>query len=106
MTKISKDSRFGRLVVLSRDQTKNPLKQSTWLCRCDCGTVKAISYEGLRSGKTNSCGCLRKETTARRSTTHGLRKSSEFNSWASMRARWKRPSDKFYKYYGGRGIKV
>ena len=30
------------------------------LCRCDCGTVKAVRLNHLKSGATKSCGCLNK----------------------------------------------
>ena len=32
-----------------------------WKCRCDCGNVCEISAKSLRSGATQSCGCLSKE---------------------------------------------
>lgn len=54
--------RYGRLLVLKRvmaDGTKK--KESHWLCRCDCGQEKVINGKNLEYGKTNSCGCLKKE---------------------------------------------
>lgn len=53
--------RFGRLEVLYRNgSTKN--HQAIWHCKCDCGNEKDIIGNDLRSGKTTSCGCYRKET--------------------------------------------
>jgi len=47
--------RFGRLTVLERiDDTLN------YRCECDCGNEKIVSGELLRSGRTKSCGCLKK----------------------------------------------
>jgi len=37
--------------------------KAMFLCRCICGTEKAISGTRLRRGVTKSCGCDRKELT-------------------------------------------
>lgn len=31
-----------------------------WLCKCDCGTIRAVLASSLRSGKSQSCGCYKK----------------------------------------------
>ena len=49
--------RFGKLVVISRSSTKGgPVR---WLCQCDCGQQCEIYSVNLRSGATQSCGCLK-----------------------------------------------
>lgn len=53
---------FGRLAVECRAGSRN--QQSTWHCRCDCGQSVVVVGKSLRSGQTQSCGCLRKERTA------------------------------------------
>ena len=35
--------------------------RTAWKCQCDCGTIKIIKTEELRSGDTKSCGCWNKE---------------------------------------------
>lgn len=52
--------RFGRLTVLGH------LLYSLE-CKCDCGTTLYVANCSLVSGRTKSCGCLRKEATAARS---------------------------------------
>ena len=52
--------RFGRLVVLVRVENGTGGKVR-WLCRCDCGMEVDVFASGLRSGRTRSCGCLRRE---------------------------------------------
>lgn len=52
--------RFGRLVVLGKNQEKSG-KNSYWDCLCDCGNKKTISRSDLTSGHTKSCGCLKTE---------------------------------------------
>lgn len=54
---------FGRLYVVEYARCKNEVPY--WLCRCVCGTVKEIDGQCLRSGKTVSCGCYRKENSVR-----------------------------------------
>jgi hypothetical protein len=52
--------RYGMLVVVARVQN-GPRRQVRFLCRCDCGREVEVLSLNLRSGKTRSCGCLRKE---------------------------------------------
>lgn len=62
--------RFGRLVVISRDETK-PIghgKPSYWICKCDCGNTCSILYNSLISGSTKSCGCLRSALVSKNNT--------------------------------------
>lgn len=55
--------RFGKLLVLSFEGYIN--KKKRWKCKCDCGNTKSIIGSALRSGTTQSCGCLRSETCSR-----------------------------------------
>ena len=61
---------FGRWTVIERviDETKAN-KQARWLCECSCEnhTRKIIAGQSLRNGSSQSCGCLQKEITAKRS---------------------------------------
>jgi hypothetical protein len=61
--------RFGRLVVIEyRMEIRSPGDQEKlYLCKCDCGNEKWANRKGLISGSTKSCGCYRKETSAKRS---------------------------------------
>lgn len=60
--------KFGRLTVLARAQNRNG--NVYWKCRCSCGNEVEVSSKQLCSGKTRSCGCLRKEKTIE---NHGIR---------------------------------
>lgn len=51
--------RYGMLVVVARVQD-GPRRQVRFLCRCDCGSEIEVLAASLRTGKTRSCGCLRK----------------------------------------------
>ena len=103
--------RFGRLVVLERaprGERKN--RRAIWVCQCDCGSRCEVGADGLRSGHTNSCGCLSKDTAKMTHTKHGhtsdFSVSREYSAWANMRARCSGRQRKCWKNYGGRGITV
>jgi hypothetical protein len=52
--------RYGMLTVLERGadaQQKGGKIKTRWLCRCDCGTEKAVLSNNLASGAAESCGC-------------------------------------------------
>lgn len=95
--------RFGRLLALSHSIEA---RRTFWLCRCDCGVTVRVGRQNLRSGATTSCGCWAAESTAARSTTHGLRRVPEYAVWAMMRQRCNNPNFPAYKHYGGRGITI
>ncbi|KKN91257.1 hypothetical protein LCGC14_0221250 [marine sediment metagenome] len=101
--------RFGRLVVICRDK-KNRFGTLCWLCLCDCGKEKIILCGSLKSGKTKSCGCLRKEIISKIMTKHGHTKnrkqSQVYRSWYHIIQRCTNSNTKDYRWYGSRGITV
>ena len=92
--------RFGRLTVIQR--AKNKGRRTQWKCRCDCGRIKDVRFDDLRSGKTRSCGCLYAESA----TTHGQSKTPTYVIWTVMKSRCSNSNTIDYKHYGGRGITV
>ena len=55
--------RYGRWTVIGKASSR--YRSIMWLCRCDCGTERAIKGWNLRGGHTKSCGCARKLSEAR-----------------------------------------
>lgn len=51
---------FGRLTAIAIDKTSSPGRLK-WSCVCSCGVSKSVLRDSLVSGRTESCGCLRKE---------------------------------------------
>lgn len=101
--------RFGRLIVESR--AKNRRTSAAWNCVCDCGGRLVVLGTDLRNGHTQSCGCLRRETCGAVHFKHGNSSgvngvSSTYHSWACMIQRCTNPTRMYWKYYGGRGIRV
>lgn len=102
--------KFARWIVLSIAGRSSQGK-STWNCECECGTKAVVVGSSLINGLSSSCGCLAKELTVRRSTTHGLSKDGKKTTrlhriWSNMKARCNRKNHPRYKDYGGRGIKL
>ena len=93
--------RYGRLVITARTR----MEHNTYyvMTVCDCGTVKEIALKHLRSGRTQSCGCLQQENR----TKHGHCGTRTHQAWRDMWSRT-RLSEKHPRYhcYAGKGIKV
>lgn len=65
----------------------------------------------LTSNNTRSCGCLKRELSAKKLrdalTTHGLANQHPmYVTWKLMRQRCLNPTNPAYVYYGGRGITI
>ena len=89
---------FGRWQVLcfhSIDKRRKAL----WLCRCECGTVRAVFGMSLRARKSKSCGCA-----VRRQG--GGCYTAEYRTWRAMKRRCLDKAFQDYRNYGGRGIIV
>lgn len=68
---------FSRLTVIRR--VNNEKKgASFWECECECGKTTIIRSDGLITGHAKSCGCLQRELTSARATTHGLTGTAEY----------------------------
>lgn len=60
---------FGKWTVIKRaDDYISPKgrRKATWTCRCECGNIKDVVGELLKSGHSKSCGCLNKEMLSNR----------------------------------------
>lgn len=96
--------KFGRLTVISYENTRN--QRSVWKCICDCGNTTCVTSNELKSGHTTSCGCYRNELARERALKHGFSKSKLLNKWKGMISRCENKKDVNYKNYGARGITV
>lgn len=99
---------IGRWEVLGKAYTAK--KVAYWLCNCSCGNERIIRAADLASGKTNSCGCYRRELMrncpSKFKPRHGQSNTTEHTIWLKMRQRCLNPNHTFYHRYGGRGIKI
>lgn len=56
--------KFGRWTVLYRAESyvePSGRKVTMWHCRCDCGAERDIRAGTLKSGSSQSCGCLKRD---------------------------------------------
>lgn len=100
-TKDLKGQRFGRLVVIEK-AGKDKTSHTTWLCKCDCGTVKTVTGYNLINGSTLSCGCYKNEKVS----IHGKYNTRIYRIWNKMKGRCNNKRNTHYDCYGGRGIRV
>jgi hypothetical protein len=95
---------FGRLIVFKFDRSDGV--NTYWAVKCLCGVIFKIRGAYLRSGKTQSCGCLQKEIHILTKTTHGMFGTKFYTAWVNMKQRCLNPKNTDYINYGGRGITV
>ncbi len=95
--------RFGRLVLIDSFKNKG---RTFWNVLCDCGVKKSTRHDGIKDGKTLSCGCLSAENSSKRNTKHGKSQEPFYASWNAMMNRCYNNSHDSFFYYGHRGIKV
>lgn len=96
--------KFGRLLVLNKAVRKARRNSVYWSCLCSCGNITEVQGHKIRTGRTKSCGCYKRETKG--AMTHGMSKTRQYQTWSSMKARCYNPNQQNYPYYGGRGIIV
>jgi hypothetical protein len=81
-------------------------RRGTWWCRCKCGAERVVPANKLTSGWSRSCGCLRREETGKRHTTHGQKHTPEYSTWCAMKRRCHGANSSGHHKYGARGIAV
>ncbi len=94
----------GRLLVLRR--CENQKDRTTWVCQCECGTVKTIHASAIRSGAQVSCGCYHRERMGDATRTHGMSQTPLYKTYYAMLARFYNPKHPSFPDYGARGIAV
>ncbi|MCC0700822.1 hypothetical protein KGF42_15770 [Clostridioides sp. ZZV15-6383] len=56
------NKRFGRLTAIKNTGEKARSGHYVWACKCDCGNEIETAENNLTTGRTKSCGCLKKES--------------------------------------------
>ena len=78
--------RFGRLIAIRRVGTRHG--NALWLASCECGNTTLARRDHLKSGGTQSCGCLAAENRLLgRRAGHGQSGTPAHKSWHRMVAR-------------------
>ncbi len=93
--------RYGKWTVISH------VKWSSWLCKCDCGTIKETNRNRLRDGSSKSCGCNGLGNNGKKPDKYPIKECKRVHQiWRDMKTRCYNTNYKQYNNYGGRGIKV
>lgn len=79
---------------------KDKRNRTLWRMICDCGNETTALATQIRSGKTKSCGHLKRKPKIK----HGKRNSKVYIAWCNMKARCDNQNHPQFKDYGGRGI--
>lgn len=104
--------RYGNLVCVQRDASRNSRAGAHWICQCDCGGVITVLRGNLLKGTSTNCGCqkskLRSAAGAMAARHGATNPKSEFHgtytSWMAMNGRCNNPKSDWWHCYGGRGI--
>ena len=102
--KLKPGDRFGRLVAVGRDTEYKSDKNVKWIVTCDCGVTKSIQGSQLRSGSTQSCGCLRDELNGRTPEKHGMSSTKEHKTWCGIVSRTQYECASTREWYFDKGI--
>jgi hypothetical protein len=98
--------KFNRLTLIRfSHKVKNTIH---WAVKCDCGEEFTTSIYRILDGACKSCGCYASEVKSKTHKVHGEghKRTTEYTSWAQMKARCYNPKNTAFKDYGGRGILV
>jgi len=100
--------KYGRLTVMQRlDMTRSG---ALWACECSCGNTAVRLTSALRKkGFSGGCKECERDVRAAIHVRHAGAlggKTRIYKVWKGMRNRCNNPSDRGWKYYGGKGVKL
>lgn len=96
-TKLLAGMRFNKLILIKSVIMPRCGHNGTfWECKCDCGNLKIVYQQDLRSKKVGSCGCL----------DHKLSNTNLYKLWRGIKNRCLNKNSKDYHRYGAIGIKL
>lgn len=105
--------KIGRWNIICRTSDRvspSGTHYTRYRCVCDCGTIRDVDASSLSCGKSKSCGCLSRETSARvcrdNFKTHGETKTRLYQIYAGIKKRCTNKNASNYDDYGGRGISI
>lgn len=100
------DAKFGRLTGIRR--VANVGHGLRWLWQCECGKQVVTCPSKVKSGHTQSCGCLWPEKC--RKHGHGHDKNGQqtrtYKAWVNMRTRTCGRYSQYDKHYSSMGVIV
>lgn len=102
--------KIGKWLVLGRDYEGTKPGRTMWFCRCECGNESSVIGQALRNGTSTRCNRCRLESMSGYRADPRRRVNGKFThtylTWDAIIHRCYYPSQKSYKDYGARGIKM
>ena len=106
MEKDITNNTYNHLTALHRVYGYANGKDNYWLFQCDCGNTTIAKKYDVTHGVIKSCGCASVEMMKKSLTKHGKNPQRLYYVWNGMIHRCYEITNKGYKRYGGRGIRV
>lgn len=97
--KIKAGDVFAMLTVV-RNAGRDNHGRYVFECQCECGNLSVVKATYLVSGRTKSCGCLKRAGHPK----HGRSNTKVYYAWKAMRQRCTNANRLQWKDWGGRGI--
>lgn len=111
-----KGVRYGRLVAIdySYKSFSTGRKYIVWRCKCDCGNEKIVGATSLKTGSTQSCGCLKIEhlkkilplSFANKHCEGGANKTDIYKLYHGIRTRVRSTNPDIARYYLNKNISM
>lgn len=79
--------KIGRLLVL-KDSGERYNREVLWRCVCDCGNICNVRGGHLRSGFTQSCGCLQAENREKYNNLRHTYKTKSLRKSGLLKTSW------------------
>lgn len=99
-------NKYGKLTIIEIGDLTPDGKHREMICQCDCGAIKEVRIDMLKSGNIKSCGC---NAHPKKTSHHDLYKDVYprlFKIYSGMVRRCYNKKASHYEYYGGRGISI
>lgn len=96
---------YGRLTPL-RPVEKRKNGHIVYVCQCKCGHQALVTSSNLKSGHTQSCGCVQRETVSAVNGRHRKSRTKIYRVWSQMMQRCSKVYAPNYRWYGGSGVTV
>ena len=99
-------ARIEMLTFLFQLSEKTKDGHIQWRCRCDCGSISIYMATKVRTKRIIYCNQCSLVELAKKNSTHGMKNTSTYSTWSSMKDRCLNEKSKSFLFYGGKGITV
>lgn len=66
--KICSDMKIGLFHIVGEDLDRSNNKRKYWICKWECGEIKSVRSDSLKTYKNPNCGCLHKKNISERTS--------------------------------------